>query len=537
MTRIEGLYRGRTARRTLVPLLAAAFLSGCTTWRTQSASAPEVIARDEPERVRVTRLGGERIVLFRPVVERDTLYGFRTSRTARGVDRPASSASHAGDPERVAIPVQDVVRLELRKLEPVGTSLLVGLGALTLAGVIGAAAGGGGGGGGGGGTGDGTTTFSCPLVYSWDGEGWRLDSGTFGGAIFRPLARADLDNLEHAVAESGRLRLRLANELAETDHVDAVAVLAVDHEPGLAVAPDGDGGLHALGGFLPPRLARDHDGADVRELVLLADGRVWESARLERDTARPADLRDGLELAFDRPTGAREAKLVLDAHNSPWAAFLVGEYVRMHGRQVDAWYDSLNSDGARARRLGAKLAREGFLRVSVWTGEGWEDRGLVWEAGPEVMKRQVVRLDLRGIAGTELRVRLESIPAFWRIDRVAVDYTPDRPLRVRKLAPAVAVDREGRDVSDLLAAEDGIEYVLEPGDAAELVFDVPPVPDGLGRTYLLRSAGWYRIHAPAAGEPESELLARVEGEEGAIARLAVARLSEAVSKLADGRAP
>jgi hypothetical protein len=39
-------------------------------------------------------------------------------------------------------------------------------------------------------------------------------------------------------------RLKVANELRETDYVDALHVLAVDHEAGLAVAPDASGGNH-----------------------------------------------------------------------------------------------------------------------------------------------------------------------------------------------------------------------------------------------------------------------------------------------------
>lgn len=63
-------------------------------------------------------------------------------------------------------------------------------------------------------------TYSCPLVYSWDGQRWRLDSGTFGGAIMPALARTEVDNLLHAVPVGDSLRLRITNELNETDHLD-----------------------------------------------------------------------------------------------------------------------------------------------------------------------------------------------------------------------------------------------------------------------------------------------------------------------------
>ena len=104
---------------------------------------------------------------------------------------------------------------------------------------------------------------------------WQLglkESGTFGGAIFRTLSRTDVDNLDFARAEEGQLRLRLANELAETDYVDALSVLAVDHAPGVTVAPDGHGVLHSLGSLTPPLSAHDDRGHDALDRVVSADG-------------------------------------------------------------------------------------------------------------------------------------------------------------------------------------------------------------------------------------------------------------------------
>jgi hypothetical protein len=49
---------------------------------------------------------------------------------------------------------------------------------------------------------------SGPLVYSWDGRRWRLDSGTFGGAIMSASTRTDVDNLLYATAVNDTLPLR-----------------------------------------------------------------------------------------------------------------------------------------------------------------------------------------------------------------------------------------------------------------------------------------------------------------------------------------
>jgi len=60
-------------------------------------------------------------------------------------------------------------------------------------------------------------------------------------------ARTDVDNLDFVQPEHGVMRLKLANEQRETDYVDALSVLAVDHDSGLTVAPDAAGRLHTIG--------------------------------------------------------------------------------------------------------------------------------------------------------------------------------------------------------------------------------------------------------------------------------------------------
>ena len=499
-------------RRLLAALALLAFLSACTKWSTTRDPVDQVIREQEPSKVRVTLADYSVVELRMPKIMGDTLKGY------------AVEVAPPNRPSRiVAIPLEDVRQLEVREGDALATTAFfiagIGITVLALGAVIAV-------------QGAPPQSESCPLVYSWDGRDWRLDSGTFGGAFLLPLSRTDVDNLAFARELDGELRLKLANELAETDYVDALSVLAVDHEPGVQVAPDGAGALHAFSALTKPLSAHDYRGYDALARIVEADGWNWESSLSGRDTARVADLRDGLEIAFARPDGASAARLLLDGSNTPWSAYLMQEYVRLHGHQADAWYDSLNADPLRAARLGAKLASEAFLDVSVWTGDRWDSQGLIWEAGPEVSKRQALALDLSEVDSDVMRVRLESVPSFWLIDRVAIDYSDEPAFSVRELQVKTANDATGRDVRPLLTAADGEHYVLEPGDYAELEFRVPPVPDGLARSYVLSSSGWYRIHSPGIGEPDAHTLARIENEPLAIARLSVARMNEALVRLA-----
>lgn len=515
----------------LAALLSALLAVNCTSWRREKTSPRDVLTAQKRDQVRVTLVGGARLELRDPWIEGDSLLGYQGT-VPTGGERTRWPHRRS---DAVAIPLESVLHVELPHLDA-GKSigLVLGIGVTIAVVAILLDSGhestpvtfGGGGG---------DEMMSCPLVWSWDGLAWKLDSGTYAGAIMPALARTGVDELEHARAEGGIVRLRLTGLSGETEHVDALSLLVVDHDPGVAAVPDGAGGLHSVGESRAPTRARDFAGRDALPRVAKADGWCWESVPVDRDPAIESDLHDGLELDFARPPGARNAALVVDATNTPWAAHLMREVVAMHGSGTQAWYDAVGADSARAARIRAVFAREAFLRVSIWCRDGWQPQGMIWESGPEVLKQQAVHLDLSGAEGDAVRVRLDSAPNLWLVDRVAIDYTPERELTAKEVRPGQARDLAGRDIRRLLAAEDRVEYVMTPADTAEVTFQVPPIPAGQTRTYLARTTGWYRIRTPESGEPQTAITDRLETEPGAVARFAVTRMNRALATMAAGR--
>jgi hypothetical protein len=501
--------------------LLASAVPACSHWARQDMTTPQVLESRHPDRIRVTRRDGRRVVFLAPRIAGDSLVG--------AAEDPATGVRTA----QYGIPLADVSDIAVRRLNVGATIAVVAGVGLTAAVVAAAASGSSTQSSSGSGSGYCDYCYSCPLVYSWDGAHWRLDSGTFGGAIVRALQRTDVDNLDAARVEGGVVRLDARNELSETDFLDRLAVVAVDHEGGASVAPDPEGKLHGIGRLLAPIRATDFEGRDVLPRVRETDGWRWESVPRQRDPADTSELRDGIELAFPRPAGTGIVRLVVDAQNTPWAAYLLGEFVRAHGAGTGAWYDSLDARPALARRLGMLLARQAFLQAKIATQGGSRPVGLFWEAGPEIVKRQVLAFDISDLPGDTIRVRLESAPSFWLIDRVALDVGPEPRFREQELALISARDREGQDVRPRLEAIDGTYLTLEPGDGAELRFRDAPAAPGR-RSYLLRSTGWYRLHTPAAEPGDSALLARVMGDPWGVARASVAQMNDALATMAGG---
>jgi len=152
----------------------------------------------------------------------------------------------------------------------------------------------------------------------------------------------------------------------------------------------------------------------------------------------------------------------------------------------------------------------------------------VLDPGPEIAKQQVVALDLTGLDGQVVRIRLESAPSFWMVDQVAISYDPEPTLTVHELSPRAAQTAAGKDVLSLLKTADGKAWSFEPGEQADLHFPVPPAKAGMDRSYLVRTTGWYTIHVPTGAAGDYAQLQRLIREPGALARFSTATLNEAL---------
>jgi hypothetical protein len=114
----------------------------------------------------------------------------------------------------------------------------------------------------------------------------------------------------------------------------------------------------------------------------------------------------------------------------------------------------------------------------------------------------------------------------------AIDFSPERAMRVDTLRPTRAVDLAGRDVLPLISTVDGRHWQIETGDAADVRFSASEVPAGAARSYLVESTGWYRIRAPAVEQPNLALLYRLLNEPGAASRYSVGRMNAFLEALA-----
>ena len=362
---------------------------------------------------------------------------------------------------------------------------------------------------------------SCPFVYSWNGEEYVLDAEPYGAAISEGLKRTDWVELSALRESAGEYRALLANELDETQYTDELKLVAVDHAPGVTVAPDLAGGFHTFSAPLPPASAVDQTGRDVLTFVAKNDEAFWLSDLAGRDPDGDGEFRDELVFEFPKPAGAKRAKLLANVWTTSWGSRAPGMFLEHYGTSLSEKYAEVDGRGPMYTRLVNWMLTEELATLKVWveTPAGWKARSMIMGGAPVITKDKAYVLDVADIPGETLRVKLRPPVNFWMVNSLAADYGEESAVHVTELAAVKAVDHTGRDVRAELASTDR-SYLVSPnrGERTELVFAAPPLKEGLARTVFVKASGYYKVHVDATGEPRLDLAERILTEPGFAAR-------------------
>ncbi|MBE0644384.1 MAG: hypothetical protein IH600_09920 [Bacteroidetes bacterium] len=364
----------------------------------------------------------------------------------------------------------------------------------------------------------GTGVTGCPLAESWDGTDWQREVECVPGAFFRASQRYDVARLRHIRPVDGLLRLRVRDFLEEVDSIDQLGVLCVEHSPGSVVYPTEEGRLLAVRPSAPLS-AVDDRGRNVLPLLRAGDEEHW-LALPAADPQRRGERRS-IECRFPLPAGADSVTLLLCLRNTQWGSRLHGHFLSLFGSELQAQYDLLNSSAEARASLRRSFEEAAMLAVSVWDGAEWRSVGTVREVGHEAWRDVARRINVRGIAPGELRLRFDAPASIWMVDQVAVDAAPPSPVRVTPLSLVSAARNDGRHCESVVRAVDGDYVSLDTGEWVEAAFRVPTPPQG-GRAQdlLIEFTGYYRPKMAPTSDPQPALIGRILGEPGYFARYA-----------------
>ena len=380
---------------------------------------------------------------------------------------------------------------------------------------------------------------SCPVLFTWDGATWRYVTdflGTGGvGFLLEPGVYAPADPTEDVwippgalVEHDGLLKMRVLEPLEEVTWLDHLELVAYDHPIGSeiwlderfggVVAPTGKPWV--VGERLAPKAARDDLGRDVLDLVTQVDRRWPDVERVKRfagyakDHALELDFGDALR---DLPDGT---PLVLCLYgwidytysHVAYAAAQAGIELLPPSLEVPdgqgGWRVVVADIGFPAglpRPSTYDLSdlpevRQGRFRLRTTMEIFYDDVFVAVAPSKTPSGRHVAPLraaTLRRVGVPKETSPDGRLPMGWDLDQIEAGV----PFRTM----AGAYTRYG-DVKSLLDAIDDRFVTMAVGDEVELAFDatsLPPVADGLTRTFVLRSHGYCKDMDAYGAEPET----------------------------------
>jgi tetratricopeptide (TPR) repeat protein len=364
---------------------------------------------------------------------------------------------------------------------------------------------------------------SCPILYAWDGERIRFVTDFLGGSAFGYLLAPGRYNVSDTaetvkfesfplVPRDGFFDLRFVNQLEEVLFYDRASLLVVDHPREVEVFPNErlmpgppfpEERLYAVSGAGPVAAAFDGEGVNVTELLSTIDRRYPDGFGL---------------LPFKGY--ALEHSLTLDLGELEEGA----HYVLL----LQGWVDYADSSANLAASQAGVVLVPPYLEVG--DAKGKFERASAQMGFPAGLPKTML-VDLEGLVSpVKNRARIvTSMRLYWdqiRIGKVVeapgmvVSELPPSRAELRFLGYPAPFNPDGRrpslytydeilpeelweahegfytrygDVGPLVEAVDDRYVIARHGDELRLGFsesDLPRLPQGFERTFLLRADGF-----------------------------------------------
>ena len=339
---------------------------------------------------------------------------------------------------------------------------------------------------------------SCPFLYVYDGEEYQLAAETFGGAIYPGLERSDFVMLPMAQSEEGFYQFKIRNELKERQYINKVRLIEAKIPENKSLNIDQNGIIHTIGTPIPPSSA-------------ISDSEQDYTAELTSFDTSQFYFNDGanvnsLTLNFEKPADIKTGKLILKTKSTLWLDYVFGEFLKLFGLYYNTFAEEQKLKTK--EEMGQWSKDQNLpLTVSIYANDKWVEVEQIQPIGPLAAARDVViPVDLSGISGENIKVKLSTGFYFWEVDYAGMDYSPDEPIETKYATPSFA-EFNAHNVSNGALNNDDSLYVVQNnvGDVLDLKFATQFNSD-IETMVFLEVSGYYTHIREFKTLPEFETL-------------------------------
>lgn len=373
-------------------------------------------------------------------------------------------------------------------------------------------------------SGSGGEKYSCPFIYSYNGEKYIFDGEPYGGAITEGLKRTDYSDLQNLKLSDGKYKLLIRNETDETQHTDEMKLLVIDHPFNTEAAADYNGNITIFEKAFAPVSARDENGKDLSVFFKSKDDIKWQTDMPMDTVFDHSKLRHEIILKYSKPKNTGKVKFLVNGGTSIWGEFMVKNMLDMKGNGVDKWYEEINRKGAERIEFHKFMEREEMylLKVNVLENDKWVTSGSISNSGPYKDEDRIIELNTENVNGDTLCIKLTPPYGFWKFDYAGVIYESEIPSKITELPVSQAIDENGVDVKESLSVIDGNYYSMpEMTNFAKIEFITPAQDKDMKQSLFLKTTGYYNIHLKKDNPEQAELMEKIFSTPGLILEISM----------------
>lgn len=330
----------------------------------------------------------------------------------------------------------------------------------------------------------------CPYIYASNGDNFVLDAEPLAGAFRPELQRTDWRQLEYLKESGHRYELLLMNGSGAVHYIDELTLRVVDHPAHTRVIPDAGGNLFAFRDIRPPDTVTGDGGEDLSMFFLKQDEVCWSSCMKDVPFKHGSGwFKEQIFLNFSKPEGVSRCRLVYSARNTRQGARALTEYFKL----LDA------GSGGDILKMMRMITRDeiGSLKIRVRIKGEWVIGGTIPADPPRLSNTGYLDLDLCGVTGDAVRIKLTPFWGFWLIDFIGLEFSPPVPIRMHDVKPKRISKQKQQIPADSLHETDRTYLKLsEESGLCYVSFDARKRTKKMSRTVFLKSSGYYRMVPP-----------------------------------------
>lgn len=353
------------------------------------------------------------------------------------------------------------------------------------------------------------STCNCPQVYAINNGLYEFKSGVYSGAVYSALERTDYLALSGITPVDNKYQFRIGNVPNEEQFINQVQLMKVEHPADLKVLADRHGKLLTYKKAISPASAKYDEGNDVTAQLKLTDRQYYSF-----DSKANTDGLSSVTMKFNKPSGAKNGKLLVHAGNSDWSGFLFKEFVSLFGNSYNQYrkeQELLIPANAKQWQVDQGLP----MKVFIETEKGWQYVDHFALTGNTASRDMIMEIDLSGIKDDKVNIRIETVFQFWNLDMVAMDFSDNPVVNSIILNPATVTKNNKEDNRDQLLQSDAEYTNLSGNDYVNIEYNVPAATGNT--SFFLITSGYYHTKPTTGGKTDLPALLKFK-EKGAFDR-------------------